>query len=410
MSLPDRAALVLKRIAVRNYKSIRQADVRLGSFTILVGRNGSGKSNFLDALRFVADGLQTSLDHAISTRNGVREILYREAESPHFSITLELELPKNQVATYGITVNAREEGSSRLDTELLRVRSEAGSDIGHYHVENGRVVESSIKHPPPIRPDRLYLGNASGYPEFRPVYDVLGSMSFYNLDPDAMRVLQEPSSGELLRRAGGNVASVVARLDAKKPRVLERITQYISHIFPGLQSIERIALGPFETIQFKQKLPGSGDRLRRFFPWSMSDGTLRAMGSLLAASQFAGHGSRISLVGIEEPETALHPAAAGVLMDALREAATHTQILITSHSPDLLDQADLSTDQILAVIAEEGETKIAPLDDVSLRVIQDHLFTPGELLRLDQLEPDRGDLARQAAGLSGAHEERTEEA
>ena len=50
----------LKRVCIRNYKSIGACSVELGALTILVGRNGSGKSNFLDALRLVADGLQTS--------------------------------------------------------------------------------------------------------------------------------------------------------------------------------------------------------------------------------------------------------------------------------------------------------------------------------------------------------------
>ncbi len=48
----------LKRVKIRNYKSIAHCDVELGPFTLLVGRNGSGKSNFLDAIRFVADGLR----------------------------------------------------------------------------------------------------------------------------------------------------------------------------------------------------------------------------------------------------------------------------------------------------------------------------------------------------------------
>jgi predicted ATPase len=60
----------LRRVKIRNYKSIGKSDVELGRLNVLVGRNGSGKSNFLDALRFVVDGLQTSLDHAIKARGG----------------------------------------------------------------------------------------------------------------------------------------------------------------------------------------------------------------------------------------------------------------------------------------------------------------------------------------------------
>ncbi len=94
------------------------------------------------------------------------------------------------------------------------------------------------------------------------------------------------------------------------------------------------------------------------------------------------------LVGIEEPEIALHPAAAGVLRDSLRDASRKTQVLVTSHSPDLLDDPDIRDEQILPVIAEHGETRIAPLDEAGRNAIRDRLYTPGELLRLDQLRPE----------------------
>jgi predicted ATPase len=61
----------LRRVRLKNYKSIATCDVRLGRLVALVGRNGSGKSNFLDSLRFVADGLTTTLDHALRERGGL---------------------------------------------------------------------------------------------------------------------------------------------------------------------------------------------------------------------------------------------------------------------------------------------------------------------------------------------------
>ena len=121
----------------------------------------------------------------------------------------------------------------------------------------------------------------------------------------------------------------------------------------------------------------------------MSDGTLRALAILVAL--FQGNRDlkkRVMLVGIEEPESALHPAAAGVLLDALREAANETQIIITSHSPDLLDDKDLNPESILAVEARDGTTIIAGVDEVGRSVLRDRLYTTGELLRLNQLQPD----------------------
>jgi predicted ATPase len=107
----------------------------------------------------------------------------------------------------------------------------------------------------------------------------------------------------------------------------------------------------------------------------------------------------VPLVAIEEPEVALHPAAAGVLLEALREASRSTQVLVTSHSPDLLDDPRIPTDSILAVIAAEGLTRIGPLDEVGTSALRDQLYTPGELLRLNQLTPDPSSLIPSAGQL-----------
>lgn len=390
-----RPATFVRRVGIRNYKSIGKADLTLSPLTILVGRNGSGKSNFLDALRFVADSLQTSLDHAVKSRGGIDSVRRRSTGHPrNFSILMEVLLPSWDTAIYQFEITARQGGGFTVRRESLQIRSRKGDRADYYQVEAGRVVAASIESMPPGFPDRLYLVTASGLPPFRGAYDALVSMGFYNLNPDSMKELQSPDAGELLHRDGGNVASVVGRLSTDQPSVVERIQKYLATIVPGITEVERISLGPRETLQFKQRVVGSSHPWK-FYATSMSDGTLRALGTLVAVTQLAERRSPVTLVGIEEPETALHPAATGALMDALREAASHTQVLVTSHSPDLLDQVDLDSESLLAVISKEGKTQIAPLDEASRQAIRDHLYTPGELLRLNQLEPDPKDLARQ---------------
>ena len=63
-------------------------------------------------------------------------------------------------------------------------------------------------------------------------------------------------------------------------------------------------------------------------------------------------------------------------------------MIVTSHSADLLDRDSISDDSIVAVEAEQGETRIAPLDETGRTTCRDGLFTAGELLRMDQLSPD----------------------
>jgi predicted ATPase len=389
-----RGGLFLTRLRISNYKSIEKCDVEFRPLTMLVGRNGSGKSNFLDALRFVVDSLQTSVDHAIKWRGGIDSVRRRSTGHPrNFAIGLDFDLSDELSASYVFEIGSSAGGAFVVRQERLKVVHASGRTQAYFRVTDGEVEASATQMPPAAR-DRLYLVHAAGLPEFRLAYDALLAMGFYNLNPAAMKELQAPDAGELLHRDGANIASVVGRLAADQPDTISRIRSYLATIVPGIVGVARIGLGPRETIEFRQQVEGSKHPWR-FYAASMSDVTLRALGTLVAVTQLAEQKQRVRLVGIEEPETALHPAAAGALIDALREAACHTQVIVTTHSPDLIDQIDSANDRLLAVQASEGNTQVGPVDAASQAAIRDHLYTPGELLRLDQLQIDRRDLERQ---------------
>lgn len=108
----------------------------------------------------------------------------------------------------------------------------------------------------------------------------------------------------------------------------------------------------------------------------------------MALFQLAAIDGRIQLIGIEEPEIALHPAAAGVLFDALSEASEHVQVLVTTQSPDLLDRDDVEVSMVRAVTMRDGLTVIGAVDQASRQIVRDKLYTLGELMRGNQLSPD----------------------
>jgi predicted ATPase len=385
----------VRSVKIRNYKSIEKCAVELGRLTVLVGRNGSGKSNFLDALRFVADALQTSLDHAIKFRGGLEAVRRRSTGHPrNFALALDLDLPGCRKGTYGFEIAARAQGGFEVKWERLRITDLGRQPLAFYDIQDGSLRAQSSSMMPAVAADRLYLVNASGLAPFRPVYDALASMGFYNLNPDSMKELQSPDAGELLHRDGSNLASVLSRLSTDQPATVTRLNEYLQQIVPGIEGVARVALGPRETLEFRQQVRGS-EHPWKFYAASMSDGTLRALGALVAVQQLADRKLPVTLVGIEEPETALHPGAAGVLIDALREASTRTQIVVTSHSPDLLDQIDLRHEVLLVVVSQEGNSAIAPPDSASATALKEHLYNAGDLLRMDQLGPDTQNLAAQ---------------
>ena len=377
----------ITRVVLKNYKSIAACDVQLGPLTFLVGRNGSGKSNFLDALRFVADALNLDLGHAIRDRGGINDVRRRSRGHPnHFSIRLEFVLPEGLTGHYAFRIGTRSPGGYEVQTEECGIQNEKLlTPEEYFRVESGTVVDTSVEVAPAAATDRLYLVNASGLPEFRPVYDAFSRMGFYNLNPDKVRDLQDPDPRDMLLRDGSNLTSVLTKLS---PIVKKNIEEYLSGVVPGIHTVDVKGFGPKETLEFRQDVAGDTYRWR-FLANNMSDGTLRVLGILVALFQGDDDTQkRVTLVGIEEPETALHPGAVAVLLDGLRDAAHRTQVIITTHSPELLDDKHLDVNSILAVEAHDGDTVIAPVDEASRSVVQDRLFTAGELLRSNQLQPD----------------------
>ncbi|MBI2384156.1 MAG: AAA family ATPase [Gammaproteobacteria bacterium] len=380
----DMTAVFVSRVRLKNFKSIAACDVALGSLSFLVGPNGSGKSNFLDALHLVRDALRSSLDHALRERGGIAEVRRRSGGHPtHFGIRLDISCAQD-AGHYSFMVGTRAGGSIEVQREQCILRNSEGKITG-FDVEAGEVRRCSEQGAPSASSDRLYLVNASGLPAFRPLFDALSRMSFHNLNPRLIRDLQSPQDGAVLSSSGDNLASVIGTLEKAYPAALGQIEEYLNKVVPSVHAVEHAVVGPKETLLFRQDV--GLKQPWRFYAQNMSDGTLRALG-IVTALLYASATRLVPLVGIEEPETALHPGATKFVREALRQASETTQVIVTSHSPDLLDDPDVSADQIYVVTAVDNATVIAPVDTASREALKQQLYSAGELLRLGQLEGD----------------------
>ena len=118
-----------------------------------------------------------------------------------------------------------------------------------------------------------------------------------------------------------------------------------------------------------------------FDPSQESDGTVRLLGLLTALYQ----PTPPPLIGIEKPELTIHPGALAVISDLLVEAAQRTQVLVTTHSPDLIDR--LSIDSLRAVDLDDGRTRVGPVSETQAEAVRTGLFTSGELHSTEGLVP-----------------------
>jgi predicted ATPase len=385
----------ISRVRLRNYKSIARCDVALGPLTVLIGPNSSGKSNFLDALAFLARAVETTPGQALEERGGVNAIL-RTVPVPTdiFSIEVDVTVPQYEGGerwTYGFEVardDHKEERPFNIRRESCSLES-LGRSI-HFEVHNGLVQDSSHDRSlteEVIEPDQLYLQVAGARKLFTPLHRGLREMRFYSLGLDALREPEPPVRRAVLGQHGERLASVLGAMEREHPNLKKRLDAYLRAVVPGVIGADEWIAGPYVTVKLRTAI-GLGGREVVFDPKGMSDGTIRALGVLAALFQPEVLNGRVPLIAIEEPEIALHPAAAGVLFDALTEASQRVQVVATSQSPDLLDRDDLDVATVRAVSMEHGLTTIGEVDEVSRSIVKDKLYTLGQLMRGNQISPN----------------------
>jgi predicted ATPase len=100
------------------------------------------------------------------------------------------------------------------------------------------------------------------------------------------------------------------------------------------------------------------------------------------------------LIGVEEPELTVHPGALPTVYDYLAQAAKRSQVLFTTHSPDLLDRVD--TADVRVVERKEGATTVAPMLEEQREVVRKRLMSLGELQRTEGIKQLELDLAEDA--------------
>lgn len=295
-----------------------------------------------------------------------------------------IDLAGENTADYSFEIAAKPGEDFRIARERCVVQEFMGEQVS-FEIKEGKFVKQLPDIRPSIVPDRLALTLLSGIEEFRPVYNFLTDIRHYSVRPQQLRELQDvdTAEGRVLKSDRSNAASVLRRLQNEDEELYNRICRLLSSVVSGLESVEPKMLGQKEILLFHQKMKGQR------YPWSfnalnMSDGTLRILGILLAVYQ----SKNPHLIAIEEPESTIHPAAADTLMDILIDGSYRSQMVITTHSPDILDNKNLDDNQILVVESIKGNSRITPLNQSTREIIKEKLYTPGELLRVGELETD----------------------
>lgn len=387
---------MITRVQIKNYRSIAEADVGLDRMTVLVGRNGSGKSSFVDAIKLVRDAMRVGLENAIIARNGFGSIRrWAPGRKRQIEIALHIERPKLR-GSYELVLASdgdgfkiqKERGTLSGTTAAQSFFGEEKEDIKENEFE--RQGEKWITQPMGYSPDQLDGWNLEPTILALPVLgtihfsDLWRSLrgNFYTIFPNTLREPQKPMTEKVLSDHGDNFISVLQHITRNKAQKKE-IISVLSRVVEGVSDLRVQSAGSFLVAELQHqdlsRKNGNGESGPWFDLSQESDGTLRMLGLLAALYQ----SSVNELLALEEPEIALHPSALAILAEELQAASRRRQILVTTQSPDLIARVPAS--QLRVVERVKGETQILPLEESQRQIIEEQLFNAGDLLRIEGL-------------------------
>jgi predicted ATPase len=376
---------IIKRLIVKRFRSFPADVVEFANPTILVGPNGAGKSNFADIFAFLAESMATPLQAVFDRRGGISVVRNRTSGSggypPNLGLAVELGRINNSVLNgrFAFEVKALPNYGFQVVREQCLVSTTKGEKHWFDRRKDFDSNVSGLK--PALDSTSLCLPVVGGDDRFAPILRTLSSMRRYSIEPSKLREMQDPDSGATLRPDGANTASVLQELARNEPNTITRVWEILASIVPSTKSVRSKKHGNKLSLEFVQEW---GDKKQlKFESFNMSDGTLRALGLLMAVFQRPVP----SLLAIEEPEATIHPGALGAVLDLLRLASMTMQVVVTTHSPELLDAKWITDSHLRLVTWSEGASHVAPPSDASRTAIRDHLMGAGELLRSNALHP-----------------------
>jgi predicted ATPase len=334
MSKPRAGTGQLAHIRLKNWKNFASVDVALARRAFLLGPNASGKSNFLDAIRFLRDlvTMGGGFQEAVRRRGGVSAIRCLAARrDPDVQIAATVLFAEETRWEYELVFN-------QDNRRVPRIKKERITREGQVLLERPNREDQSDGE----RLTQTYLEQVNVNRQFREIGQLFASVRYLHVVPQLVR---EPdrSIGRSLDPFGGDFLEQIAKThDKTRTARLRRIRDALRVAVPQLEEVE--------LWRDQRGTPHLRGKYRHWRPqgaWQdesqFSDGTLRLMGLLWATMDGTGP------LLLEEPELSLHPEILRYLpqMFARLVHRTGRQILVSTHSTELLRDDGIGLDEVL---------------------------------------------------------------
>ena len=332
-------------LRVKNYRALRDVTLdNITPLTVLLGPNGSGKSTVFDVFAFLSESFSEGLRKAWDRRGRFKELRSRDSDGPILIEIKYRERPGTPLITYHLEIEERN-NAPVVAREFLRWKRGHPAAPFHfldYRLGDGKVVSGEAPEPTDQRirkplsgPDVLAvntLGQLAENPRVIGLREFITGWHLSYLSADAARGKPEAGAEERLSKTGDNLANVIQHLEERHPNRLNAIFETLRRRIPRLERVKADPLADGSLLLRIKDAPFSEPVLSRF----ASDGTLK----LLAYLVLLYDPEPPRLIGIEEPENFLHPRLLPELAEECVQAADRTQLILTSHSPFLVNGLD----------------------------------------------------------------------
>jgi predicted ATPase len=309
---------ILKEIHIEGYKSIRSAQLKLNPLNVLIGANGSGKSNFIGCFKFLHLAVEQKLQQTVAKLGGAERLLYYGSkETPE--LKFQLDFSPN---FYKISLEPTDKDNLIIDTESIGFQA-FGYSSPYWKSIIGTETEPS-----------LYKGAGGSMGKY--VKEKVESWRVYHFHDTStsarIKKNNRINDNLFLQEDGANLAAFLYAMQHQNIKHYERIVKTIQMVIPLFKDFllrPMVENADFIRLEWRDK---NSDYI--FDISDLSDGSLRFIAIITMLLQ----PNRPALILLDEPEMGLHPFAIKILAGLLKKIAHFSQVIIATQSVELVSE------------------------------------------------------------------------
>jgi predicted ATPase len=364
----------IEAIRLKNFKTFRDVHLKdIPPFLVVVGANGTGKTTLFDVFGFLHDCLKGNVRQALDSRGRFKEVVSKESNGESILIEIQYRMEitgVERLVTYSLEI-AEKKNTPYVKRERLRYkRGRYGSPYHFLDFSNGKGYaitneeefnkseEELTREDQSVAPDSLAIKGLGQFARFKAANafrQLVESWHVSDFHISAARGRKEAAGdSEHLSETGDNLPRVAQYLFEQHPLTFQIILDTMTRRVPGIDKIEpKLMDDGYLTLRFKD-----GSFKTPFLDRYVSDGTIKMFAYLVLLHDPQPH----PLLCVEEPENQLYPKLMTELAEEFRLYAHRGgQVLVSTHSPDLLNAVNL--EEVCWLVKSSGATEICRAKD-----------------------------------------------